>query len=217
MRAVNEPGEPRPGRFGVTRTAEGSRWAIRDDVPDAIAKRIGTLIEGDTLGDDPEAEPTYAGAIREALSEHTPITGEGSGPCFAVESLGPVPAGDVVRIEAENRHLLAGFRGWELEQPSEVNERQPCFGVVEGDRAVSICFSARRPGAPLGSGVEAGVDTLEGHRRRGYAKRVVHAWAAELLRQGRVPLYSTSWDNTASRAVARALDMRLYGASWGLD
>jgi hypothetical protein len=32
-----------------------------------------------------------------------------------------------------------------------------------------------------------------------------------------VPLYSTSWDNKASRAVAKALDMRLYAASWGID
>ena len=186
-------------------------------MPDAIARRTGTLIEGETIGDDPEAEPPYAGAVREALSEHAPITGEGSGPCFAVESLGPQPAGEVVRIEAGNRHLLAGFPGWELEQPSEVEERQPCFAVLDGERAVSVCFGARRPGAALGGGVEAGVDTLEGHRRHGYAKRVVYAWAAELLRQGRVPLYSTSWENTASRAVAKALDMRLYAARWGID
>ncbi|HJM75756.1 MAG TPA: GNAT family N-acetyltransferase [Dehalococcoidia bacterium] len=89
--------------------------------------------------------------------------------------------------------------------------------MVEGDRAVSICFSSHRPGTAPGSGVEAGVDSLEGHRRRGYATRVIHARAAELLRQGRVPLYSTSWDNSAARAVARRLDMRLYGVSWGLD
>ena len=217
MHAVNEPGEPRPGRLGVTRTAEGSRWAIRDDVPDAIAERIAALIERDTLGDDLEAEPPYASQVRAALKEHAPIAGEESGPCFVVESPGPVPAGEVVRIDDEYRALLGGFRGWELGQPSEVDERQPCFGIVEGDRAISVCFSARRPGAAPGGVVEAGVDTLKGHRRRGYATRVVHAWAAELLRQGRVPLYSTSWDNSASQAVARRLDMRLYGVSWGLD
>jgi hypothetical protein len=185
----------------------GSRWAIRDDVPDTIAERIKTLIEGDTLGTDLEADPPYAATVRAALGEHAPIAGEGSGPCFVVESLGRTPAGEAVHIDSDHRALLAGFRGWELGQPTEVDERQPCFGVVENDRAVSICFSSRRPGTTPGGGVEAGVDTLEGHRRHGYATRLVHAWAAELLRQGRVPLYSTSWDNSASRAVARRLDI----------
>lgn len=181
-------------------------------MPDTIAERIDALIHGNSVGEDLEAEPPYADAVREALGEHASIGDEGSGPCFVIESLGPEPAGAVVRIEGAERKLLAGFSGWELQLATEVEERQPCFGVVEGDRAVSICFSSRRPRAA----VEAGVDTLEGYRRRGYATRVVYAWAAELLRQGRVPLYSTSWDNTASRGVARRLGGRLYGAEWAI-
>ena len=182
-------------------------------MPEPIVTRIEALLDGDRPGDDFAARPPYADAVRELLDEHAPVTGEASGPCFAIESLGSPPAGDVVRIEGPRRELLAGFAGWELREPNEVDARQPCFGVVDGDRAVSVCFSARRPGAAA----EAGVDTLENHRQRGYATRVVHAWAAELLRQGRVPLYSTSWDNVASRAMARRLGMRLYAVSWGLD
>jgi hypothetical protein len=30
---------------------------------------------------------------------------------------------------------------------------------------------------------------------------------------GRMPLYSTSWDNTASRALARSLGLVQYGAT----
>ena len=211
-RAVNEPGEPRPPRLTVTRTTEGTRWATRDDVPDAIAKRIDALIGDGPAHEDLEARPPYTAAVREALGEHAPVADEGSGPCFAIESLGPQPAGPVVRIEGAERDLLAGFPGWDLQDATELDESQPCFGVVDGDRAASICFSSRRPLAA----VEAGGETLDGHRRRGYATRVVYAWAAELLRQGRVPLYSTSWDNAASRAVASRLRMRFYGASWSL-
>jgi hypothetical protein len=99
-------------------------------VPDSVAERIDALIHGDSAGEDLEAEPPYADAVREALAEHAPIGDEGSGPCFAVESLAPKPADAVVRIEGAERALLAGFRGWELQEATEVEERQPCFGVV---------------------------------------------------------------------------------------
>jgi predicted GNAT family acetyltransferase len=76
-----------------------------------------------------------------------------------------------------------------------------------------VAFSAR-----WGSqAAEAGVDTAESFRGQGYAPRVVAAWAEAVLALGRLPLYSTSWDNDASRAVTRKLDLRLYAAEWALS
>ena len=46
-----------------------------------------------------------------------------------------------------------------------LHERRPCYAVVVGDQAVSICYSARRTGTVA----EAGVDTAEVFRGRGYA------------------------------------------------
>jgi predicted GNAT family acetyltransferase len=69
---------------------------------------------------------------------------------------------------------------------------------VDG-HAISVCFCARR--SQLAA--EAGVETAVGYRGRGFASRVSAAWARLIRRSGRLPLYSTSWSNTASLAVAR--------------
>jgi predicted GNAT family acetyltransferase len=84
--------------------------------------------------------------------------------------------------------------------------------VVADDAAVSLCFSARL----TERAAEAGVETLEGYRGRGYAPAVVLAWAQAIRASGRVPLYSTSWDNRASQAVARKLGLVQYGVDLSL-
>jgi len=57
-----------------------------------------------------------------------------------------------------------------------------------------------------------GVDTCRAYRGRGFAPRVVTAWAQAVRDIGRIPLYSTSWQNEASRAVARKLHLICFGS-----
>jgi hypothetical protein len=86
---------------------------------------------------------------------------------------------------------------------------------------VVIAFDAGRPAAlchsPRGctaAAAEAGVETLEPLRGRGLATAAVACWARAVQRTGRLALYSCSWENAASQAVARKLSARIYGENW---
>ena len=93
---------------------------------------------------------------------------------------------------------------------SELNSSQPYLAVIEDSQAVSICRSVRSSSRAH----EAGVDTLTGYRRRGYATSVVAAWALAVCALNRIPLYSISWNNVASQGVARRLGLIQYGVDY---
>src|SRR6185503_16621296 len=93
-----------------------------------------------------------------------------------------------VSVTRENAGLLQPLlSAW----MPDVATCQPMFVLPIDGRAVAICASVRiTPEA-----YEAGVDTAPAHRGHGYAGHVVAAWAAAVREMGRVPLYSTSWQN----------------------
>jgi RimJ/RimL family protein N-acetyltransferase len=84
---------------------------------------------------------------------------------------------------------------------------------VEEGRAVSVCRSVRITPAAH----EAGVETLPRFRGRGYAPDVTAGWARLVRSAGAEPLYSTSWENNASRAVAKKLCLVQYAADFQLS
>ena len=102
------------------------------------------------------------------------------------------------------------LRGGFEELVEELPDWQPFLAIVEEGRAVSVCRSVRiTPDAH-----EAGVETLPDFRGKGYAKDVVAGWARLVQSMGALPLYSTSWENTASQAVAKKLHLVPYGADF---
>ncbi len=102
------------------------------------------------------------------------------------------------------------FHGW---LPGEIAAGcAPVMGIVVDGHPVSICFCARRSDVAA----EAGLDTASAYRGRGYAVRVTAAWALAMRASGRTPLYSTSWANTASLAVARKLALVAYASDWSI-
>ena len=110
-----------------------------------------------------------------------------------------------MRIDSNNSHLLeAEFADYipDLARIGAVS------AVVENGKAVSICHSARRSV----DAEEAGVNTIPSHEGKGYGTAAVACWARIVKENGRIPLYSTSWDNTASQRVARKLGLRMYGS-----
>ncbi|MEZ4720114.1 MAG: GNAT family N-acetyltransferase, partial [Caldilineaceae bacterium] len=110
----------------------------------------------------------------------------------------------------DERLLAQHFSGW---IPGEIAAgRSPLLARLVDGVPVSICFCARRSDVAA----EAGLETAPSFRGRGYAARVTAAWAAEVRAGGRIPLYSTAWDNQASRSVARKLGLTAYACMWSL-
>ena len=131
-----------------------------------------------------------------------------SGPAFAFpDDLAP-PHGTVLidDVEALGHH----FTGWCT--ANEVPHRTPIVAVVEEGRAVSVCFSSRRSH----EAAECGVETAAEYRGRGLAPRVTAAWAQAVRASSLIPLYSTSWSNAPSLAVARKLGLAPYAGRWSI-
>ena len=115
-------------------------------------------------------------------------------------------------VVVENEQLLhQNFRGWVAGEIA--TGRAPVMAVFKDEFPVSICFCARSSDIAT----EAGVETAEAFRGRGFAPRVTTAWALAIPASGRIPLYSTSWTNSASLAVARTLGLMVYASSWSLS
>ena len=89
----------------------------------------------------------------------------------------------------------------------DVQHSQPLVVLVREGRAIAICGSVRRTAHVHEAGVEFAVE----FRGRGYAAHVVAAWARTVRASGIEPLYSADWYNTASRSVARKLELVMYG------
>ncbi len=114
-------------------------------------------------------------------------------------------------VVEDERLLERHFRGW---VPGEIAAgRSPVLAIVEAGYPVSVCFCARRSEVAA----EAGLETAEAFRGRGFGSRVTAAWALAVRATGRVPLYSTSWTNEASLAVARKLGLAAYASTWSLS
>ncbi len=130
-----------------------------------------------------------------------------------------VPEDVVCRLEelAANEpvddDLVRGIGPDWVDMAQEFEARESCFAVIEDSVAVSLCFSARL----TARAAEAGVETVGVYRGRGYAATVVTAWACAVHATGRIPLYSTSWENLASQAVARKLRLIQYGVDLSLS
>lgn len=192
--ATNEPAPQRGPRLTLIRSASQVAWAVRGDVDDATAARVAALAASEPC--EPRAEPVHLARYNELLGGPSD-----SGPTFAMPELPAQPCMVITTLAPLLRHL----RGWTAE---ELPGCQPIVAICEGDDAVSVCFSARLSA----TAAEAGVYTSSAHRGRGLASVVTAAWAAAIRAGGRVPIYSTSWTNSASLAVARKLGLVAYAS-----
>ncbi len=201
--------DPAP-RFFLGRTAEGNRWRFRHDLPDDLAAHLEALAADEPAPTDLRTPPRHEARYREILAGHAPVGEVWSGPAYRFPADLPPPGPDTVRLTPANADLL---RGGDLEPWLEdIGHSEPLLALVRDGHAVSICGSVRiTPEAH-----EAGVETSAGARGHGFAVPVVAAWAKAVRELGAEPLYSTSWENTASQAVATRLNLIPYAADYWL-
>lgn len=204
---TNEPDSRRASWFFLGRTVTRNVWRLRDDVPDDLAQRLAAVAAREPVDPALPAEPHLASEIVWLLGETALVQSAVSGPAFRfpdrIDEFGAVIALDRSTITVLERFPWL---------PAELEDRRPCFAVVHDGQAVSVCFSSRRSDRVA----EAGVDTLPDFRGNGYATAVTAAWARAVRAEGLMPLYSTSWDNDASRGVARRLGLIQYGVDWNV-
>lgn len=206
---TNEP-NPAPGpRLFLGRTNEGNIWRFGQHVSDDLAAELDGILRLEPIANDLERPVTCFDALLNILETDRPVTTIWSGPAWSI------PAGVVHPPGIETTSDL---------DPDYVNESLPIFAsdlapthpyaaVVADGRVVSVCSCARITRAVA----EAGLRTVPAHRGRGYAAAVTAAWAAAVRATGRIPLYSTSWENTASRRVAAKIGLRPYGSDHSIS
>ncbi len=203
---VNEPGNPPAPRFFMGRTPHGNLWRFRHDLPAELVAELDRLCMAEPVGADLVDVPAGYVAIHELLEAHAEFEDEWRGPCYLLPETSPATSRTTLITDANVELLLPDFAGL-------ARSLNDVTVVVEHQRAVAACWCSRSGS----QAAEAGVETLPGFQRHGYATAVVGAWAAAIRQQGRMPLYSTSWENQASQAVARRLGGLLYGEDWSIE
>ncbi|HVF42386.1 MAG TPA: GNAT family N-acetyltransferase [Pyrinomonadaceae bacterium] len=205
---VNEPGGAgAPAArmfFGRARTC--NLWRFRADLPEALVAELEALCADEPVGAELDGAPRHAEEYARLLEGHAPVREMEAGPAYYFAEYAE-PSGRLLTVKESDAELLrGGFEDFVDELPAW----RPFVALFEGGRAASVCRSVRITGAAH----EAGVETLPEFRGRGYAKEVTALWARLVRSAGALPMYSTSWENAASRAVAGKLRLTLYAADF---
>jgi hypothetical protein len=201
---VNEPdGAPAP-RFFLGRTADGAVRHFRHDVDRDLRRELDAASEDDAPRDRVVDSPIDPARYEEILARRAPVQKTWVGPAFCIPQELPTAAGTVHVTEANATLLHRHLEAW----VPDVRLCQPMVALAVDGHAVAVCCSGRRTARAH----EAALETAVAFRGRGYAAQVVTGWARAVRDAGRVPLYSTSWQNEASRAVARKLALICFGS-----
>lgn len=200
---VNEPnGKPAPRLF-VGRTDRENAWWVRRDLDRALVGELETACRAVPVHHDLVSDPALAERLSAILAAFAPVERVWIGPAF-VCPVGLPNEESAVRVDRTNAELLGPhFEDWRIDAEKGV----PMAVSLQDGRAVSVCCSVRLSDQAH----EAGVETHPDFRGRGHGARAVAAWANGVRERRRVPLYSTSWENGASRRLAARLGLMHFG------
>lgn len=204
LTTVNDASEAPAPRAFLGRTPEGNILAIRSDLPERIAEELTERASGLRPGLDVSPPSDELTALVDVLAAHQPVEKVWSGPNYRFPPTSSWTV-EAVLVTPANAYVLSPYLEDWLE---DVDEATPMAAALHEGEAVSVCCSVRT--SPRAD--EAGVETHPKFRGRGLALHSVGVWAEAVLSAGRVPLYSTSWDNQPSQRVAEKLGLVQYGS-----
>lgn len=194
-------------RFHLARTETSNYSVFRSDVPLEVVDAVNQLVLKEPPLKQLDALPKFQNEYTEILSSHRSVESIWHGPAYRFTNKESTSDPNVVVIDSMNMELLENHLGDWLD---DVRHRRPFVALLDGGSAVAVCASARM----TAEAHEAGVETVPAYRGRGYAARVVSAWAKAVSLDNAEPMYSTSWDNLASQAVANTLKLELVGTDF---
>lgn len=201
LTTTRDPAKKPAPSLALVRSTSACAWGVGAHVPEALSRELAALAADERPVRDLRELPKHVERYRLLGTEYF-------GPAFEFSDLPPIP--NEIHVIEDERALDVHFTGW---VPGEIAAGSgPVMAISVEGHPVSICFSARRSDIAA----EAGVDTATRYRGRGYAGLVTAAWAHTIRASGRVPLYSTSWTNTASLAVAHKLKLIAYASDWSI-
>jgi hypothetical protein len=184
-------------RVVLARTADN--YALRGD-PDAVTPGHLAGVRGLV-----EAPPEWLPVLEASASQvgpwprviaALPPDAPATAPHPAVRRLGPADADLVAALPADIDWIHESWGGAERMLAEGVAHG----AVVDGELAsVAVAFHQGFDHEDIG------VVTAEAHRRRGLSAAAAAALVSDIRGRGRVPSWSTSPDNTGSRAVASRL------------
>ena len=195
------PPTPAP-RVYLGVTAGGIVRGYRHDVPAALRVAIDEFCEEASSASSRE---DVLLALRAVLDSHDP-DGEAwdisSGPAFVFPET-------IMVSDARHPHRARAGRPAASRLPLHRHLAPGALALLRGRhrRSRGVHLLQRSPDERV---AEAGVDTAEEFRGRGYAALVTAAWANAIRAADITPVYSTSDDNLASQAVARKMGLREF-------
>lgn len=201
--AVNEPEPDPPPRLWIARGRAALLVLVGADVRDDQAAAAEELCGPAGWDGRPAKDELLVrlGALLDGEGRPVEVM---SGPAFTFGAPVDIPPVEgLIVVDATTAPLLERHFPFTRRH---LGVRSPVAGVVRDGAVVAICMSCRtRPDAG-----EAGLFTVESARGQGFARALVPAWRTALDAAGRMPFYSTTWDNTASLAVARRLGLQPF-------
>jgi len=201
---VNEPdGAPAP-RFFLGRTVDGAVMRFRHDITHDLKSELEAAAKDDVLRENVLDSPLGVSRYEGILGRFAPVLRTWTGPAFCFPQELPTSIGTILVNEGNAQLLSPLLKPW----VPDVRLSNPMVALTVDGHAVAVCCGVRRTSVAH----EAGVETAPLYRGRGYAARVVVAWARAVRDMDRIPLYSTSWQNEASLAVARKLALIRFGS-----